>query len=251
MSILDEASKPERKGFFGTLAGDPGTGKSTLAATFPEPLCLSVEDGMHRVQDDIRPACVSTKSYDRIKDVLRELNKGDHGYKTIIVDSITELDVVFINHVVTNDPKNPSSINQAAGGYGAGPRAVAAMHENFRAWLYKLHVTQGLNVVFVAHSDTERLDLPDKEPYMRYSFRMMKESLKPYINNVDFVGFVRQEVFLYSNDENAKVKKARDTGGDRVLDCVARPSTVAKNMYSITEDLPLPQGTNPLLDFIN
>ncbi len=248
MSILTEATKPSRQGFFGTIAGDPGTGKSTLAATFPDAICLSVEEGMHRVQEEIRPVCIKTQSYERIREALKELMTGEHEFKTIIVDSVTELDVIFCQYIVDNDPKNPNSIRTAHGGWGAGAEAVAAMHENLRAALYKIHTTRNINVVFIAHSDTERMDLPDKDPYMRYSFRMMKDSVKPYINNVDFVGFVRQEVFLYGDDDN-RVKKARGAG-DRMLDCVSRPSTVAKNMYGITDDLPLPEGSNPLLQCI-
>jgi hypothetical protein len=249
MSILEEASKPTRGAFFGTIAGDPGLGKSTLAATFPDAICLSVEDGMHRVREDLRPVCVVTKTYDRIKEALGAINKGDHGYKTLIIDSVTELDTVFCEYTVANDPKSPKSILQAAGGYGNGPKAVARMHENLRQACYNIHKNQGIHVVFIAHADTERMDLPDKDPYMRYSFRMMKESVKPYINNVDFVGFVRQEIFLHG-EEGQRVKKARGSG-DRVLDCVSRPSTVAKNMYGINDDLPLVEGVNPLLEYLH
>ena len=121
------------------------------------------------MNESIRPVCVSTKTRDRLLEALKELMRGGHGFETIIVDSVTELDTIFCQHIVDNDPKNPTSIKTAHGGWGAGAGAVAAMHENFRQALYKIHVTQGVNVVFIAHSDTERMDLPDKDPYMRYS----------------------------------------------------------------------------------
>ena len=51
-------------------------------------------------------------------------------------------------------------------------------------------------MVFIAHADMQMIDLPDAEPYSRYTVKLHKKSLSHYIDNVDLVGQVRLESFV-------------------------------------------------------
>lgn len=248
MSILTEACKPENGPFKGTIAGDPGTGKSTLAALFPKPLFLCLEDGLERVSEQMRPNGIRIKTIEKLNEVLIAVRNDEHEYKTLVVDSITALEAMFIKHIIDNDPKKPASINQAAGGYGNGPKAVGAKHENFKNYCFTISEERNMNIVFIAHADTESLDLPDKDAYMRYSFRLGKHSLRPYVDEVNLVGFVKMEIFLKGEDGD-RVKKAR-TSGDRILDCTPNAWSIAKNGYQIKEPLVFKEGENPLAAYI-
>jgi hypothetical protein len=66
--------------------------------------------------------------------------------------------------------------------------------------------------------------------------------MAPYVDNVDLVGFLKQEVALRGEDGQ---KKAITTG-DRVLVTYMTPATVAKNRFGIEDDLPVEKGVNPL-----
>jgi len=170
MSLLDSISKPEDRPVLVTILGDAGLGKTSLANTFPKPIFIRAEDGLQAIPLDQRPdAFPELTSVNDLWDQLKSLISEEHDYKTVVIDSVTALERLFIEHVVESDPKKPKSINQALGGYGNGTLAVGALHARVRKACGILN-KKGLHVVFIAHADTETIDLPDGEPYTRYSY---------------------------------------------------------------------------------
>lgn len=133
MSILSQAKKPTDRPVIATILGDSGMGKTTMGCTFPNPIVIRAEDGLQSIPSNIRPDAlpVLAKS-DDLWEQLTALLKEPHDYKTVVVDSVTALERLFIQSVIESDPKNPKSINQALGGYGAGLSAVATMHQRVR-----------------------------------------------------------------------------------------------------------------------
>lgn len=247
MGIIDTARKPAERAVLVTICGDSGMGKTSLAATFPNPIFLRAEDGMQAIpanqRPDAFPLITDTKTlWEQITAVIHE----PHDYKTLVIDSVTALERLFLADVLAQDPK-AKSINQALGGYGAGTAAVAAMHQRVRKGAGLANEKRGMHVVFVAHADVETMKLPDADDYMRYSLRLPSKSLPPYVDDVDVVGFVRLEMFT-KGDEGER-KRAISTG-DRELITFAAASCVSKNRYGITEALPFKVGENPLLSVI-
>jgi len=247
MGIIDTARKPAERAVLVTICGDSGMGKTSLAATFQNPIFIRAEDGMQAIPADQRPDAfpliTDTKTlWEQITAVIHE----PHDYKTLVIDSVTALERLFLADVLAQDPK-AKSINQALGGYGAGTAAVAAMHQRVRKGAGLANEKRGMHVVFVAHADVETMKLPDADDYMRYSLRLPSKSLPPYVDDVDVVGFVRLEMFT-KGDEGER-KRAISTG-DRELIVHAAASCVSKNRYGITEALPFKVGENPLIGVI-
>jgi len=170
----------------------------------------------------------------------------DHDYQTVVIDSVTALERLFITAVLESDPK-AKSINQALGGYGAGVSAVASMHQRVRKAAGLLNERKGMHVVFVAHADVENMRLPDSDDYMRYSLRLPPKSMPPYVDDADVVGFLRLETFTKGGD--GERKKAISTG-DRQLIVHATAANVSKNRFGVTEPLDCPEGFNPLASII-
>src|SRR5690625_7297882 len=112
----------------------------------------------------------------------------EHNYKTVVVDSVTALERLFIQHVIDSDPKNPRSINQANGGYGAGLAAGATMHQRVRKACGTLNERKNTHVALVAHADTETGELPDPDPYTAHSLRPGKRSVAPHADESAAVG---------------------------------------------------------------
>lgn len=242
MSVLSTISKPDDRPAIVTVLGDSGLGKTSLACTFPQPIVIRAEDGLSAIPSDQRPdAFPVIQSVDDVWEQLMALIKEDHEYKTVVVDSVTALERLFIQHVIDNDPKNPRSINQAMGGYGAGLAAVATMHQRVRKACGMLNERKGMHVVFVAHADTETVELPDQDPYTRYSLRLGKRSVAPYVDDSDVVGFLKLQTFTTGDGERKKAM----SDGTRLLVCYATASNVSKNRFGIEDDIVFEPNKNP------
>jgi len=247
MSVLQKAEKPKDRPIVCTILGDAGIGKTSLAATFPKPVVIRTEDGVHGVPEQYRPdALPVVKSFEELRDQLTALIKEDHSYETVVIDSVTQLEEMFIKHVMDNDDNNPKSINQALGGYGAGLRAVADLHQRIRKSAGML-ADRGVNVVFIGHSDTKEIDPPDGNSYTRYDMRLNKKSMSPYTDNVDLIGYLKLRTYM-QGEKNENKKAVSD--GSRVLVCYPVPSNISKNRYGIEQDLIFKSGENPLKPYV-
>lgn len=245
--LMATISKPEDRPVIVTICGDSGLGKTSLAAAFPNPIFIRAEDGLQAIPVDSRPdAFPLIHKVDDLWEQIMALLQEAHQYKTVVVDSVTALERLFINHVIESDPKKPRSINQALGGYGAGLSAVATMHQRVRKACGLLNERKGMHVVFVAHAETETIELPDSDPYTRYSLRLGKKSVAPYVDDSDVVGFIKLETFTTGDGE----RKKAISDGTRVLVTHATASNVSKNRFGITEPVKVEQGKNPLAQFI-
>jgi len=247
MSILKTISKPKDRPVIATICGDSGIGKTSLAASFPNPIVIRTEDGLQSLTGDARPdAFPLIDSEDQLWDQLKALIKDDHDYKTLVIDSVTALERIFIDSVIAGDPKKPRSINQALGGYGAGLSAVGALHHRVRKAASILNEKRGMHVVFVAHADTTTIELPDQDPYTRYSLRLGNKSMPAYVDDSDLVAFMKLETFTTGDGD----RKKAISDGTRILVTYATAANVSKNRYGITDDIIFNQGENPLTEFI-
>ena len=106
MSLLSTISKPDDRPVIATITGDAGTGKTTLGATFPKPIFIRIEDGLQAVPSKIRPDAFPVVSkVDQLWEQLTTLIKEGHDYKTVVIDSVTQLETLFGEHVIEQDPK--------------------------------------------------------------------------------------------------------------------------------------------------
>lgn len=247
MSILNSIAKPVDRHPIITITGEAGMGKTSLAAAFPKPIVIRFEDGLQSIPVDSRPDAFPVVTH--VEDCWKQLTaliKEEHEYKTLIVDSITAADTFFGNWIVENDPKQPKTLAQAMGGYGAGYQALSSMHGRLRKAAGILN-DKGMNIVFIAHSETNTIELPDADPYTRYDIRMQKKSVSHYVDNVDLVGYLKLETFTMGDGE----RKKAISDGTRILVTYATASNISKNRYGISEDIIVSQGTNPLVNFIS
>lgn len=246
-TLLSTLAKPKLGAIHCTLVGEGGIGKTSLAATFPKPVFIRTEDGLASlVGKDVQAFPLATK-VDQVFEAIGALATEEHDFKTLVIDSITQLNIMIEKEVVASDPKQPKSINQANGGYGAGHNSVALVHQRLREWCNRLASEKGMNVVYIAHADSETIELPDHDPYTRYTVRMNKRSVSHYSDNVDIVAFLKLQTFTSGSGDT---KKARTTG-ERILTCYPTPSHISKNRFGISEDLILNNGENPFAPYIN
>lgn len=245
MSILSTVEKPADRPPILTICGDAGTGKTSLAATFPDPIFIRAEDGLQSLPANARPdAFPVVKSSEQLFEQMMALIKEPHDYSTLIIDSVSKLEEIFVREILESDGR-AKGINQALGGYGNGPSAVAAKHATVRKYAGALNERRKMAVVFIAHADIETMRPPDQDDYTRYSLRMMPKGLPHYVDDVDLVGFVRLCSAL-RGDDDARKKVISD--GSRELVTYATAASVAKNRFGIETSLPFKKGENPLAE---
>jgi phage nucleotide-binding protein len=127
--------------------GRPGTGKTTVAATFPKPaLLVDVKDkGTDSISNVAGIDVLAVESWDDIEDVYWMLADGKSKYKTVILDPVSTLQDVAMVKTMEDDGKKPGdAIAQRNWGNCAGL---------MKTWItnYRDLIDQGINVVFLAH----------------------------------------------------------------------------------------------------
>ena len=253
MSILARAAKPVREPFIGTILGVQGTGKSTIAATFPDVLIIRTQG--ERPPEDVpnQPMTIEIDSAAELWSLLRELVKEDHPYRSVAFDTVSGLDIMFTQAVLDADP-NARGLNQSHGGYGNGAGMVTAAHMRVRKACELLR-KRGLNVLFLAHAEISDVNPPDGDPYSTYTLRLPKKSMATYLDSVDLVGFLKQHRVVKGATE-AKSDRAAKPGraigsGDRVLVTYLDPANVSKNRFGIEDDIDVEKGINPLAQWVD
>jgi len=247
MGILDVVKKPSDRPVVVTLCGDSGMGKTTLAASFPKPIFIRAEDGVQSIPENLKPDVFPIiNDAEELWVQLKGLMTEEHDYKTLVVDSITALERLFIADVIAKDNKKATNIQQAAGGYGAGREAVAIMHQRLRKAVAILAEKRGMHTVFIGHVEINTENPPDEDSFGKYGLRMHAKSMAPYVDDVDVVGFLKLETFTKGDGD----RKKAISDGTRVLITYATAANVSKNRYGITEPLIVELGKNPLEDHI-
>ncbi len=240
MSILDSITTlaPSAPRF--TLYGRPGIGKSTLAASFPNPLFLLTENP--EVQG-IQALPVAT-SFEEIWKNTTALLKEELPFKTIVLDNISDLDNLVVDHILNKEPERkdgskPTTLAAACGGYGAGYQRAALMHGAFKGLLDKFQ-ERGITVIYVAHLSHSTIKPPDNEDYTAWTITMNHEkSREPYINRVDAVLYCKQKEHLVSTESGRALIKTLD---DRIVVTGMDGCNISKNRFNMPKELPMSYG---------
>jgi phage nucleotide-binding protein len=94
-SIMDSARPVQEitRDRLWTFYGKPGTGKTTLAATFPRPvLLIDINDeGTDSIKDIADVDVIDIYNLDDLEQLLDELKHDPRDYRTVVIDTITQV----------------------------------------------------------------------------------------------------------------------------------------------------------------
>jgi hypothetical protein len=165
------------------LYADPKVGKSTLAAGMDvdHTLVLATEPGTGGLEAYVH----EVKTWEEFLNVLKELAKGQHHFKTVSVDSADALYAMCQKHAIDNLNAAMKTKHTYPGDfeYGKGWDAVNVEWRRI-AFLCRL----GLGVTFTSHAKTEEIERPVGS-IIRYMPSLAGSALRILNRYVEFVFF--------------------------------------------------------------
>lgn len=126
--------------------GRAGTGKTTLASTFPAPILhLDIrEKGTDSIVDVPDIDTVAIDEWDEFEQVYWYLKANPTKYKTVVIDAVSQLQDFAVDAAVAESGKNNDVVSKREWGIAAG---------KMKTWIinYRDLVDLGIAVVFLAH----------------------------------------------------------------------------------------------------
>lgn len=216
--------------------GVEGVGKTTFAASAPNAIFLSPEDG----GGDLDYARVPIDSWQTALSALDSLAREPHDFQTVVVDTIDYMERLCWAHLV-GAQHGATTIEEVGGGYGKGYTAAVQAQSTMLGKLDILRSHRKMAVILLAHTTVKVFNDPEGPPYDRYQIAMNEKAAKLWLGWCDDVLFANYDVRV-SQRTGAKPgekAKVRNEIPDRVLYAEHRAAYDAKNRHSLPSEMPL------------
>ncbi len=149
MAILQpNEMKFDDKKFSMIIVGAPGTGKTTLALSAPDPILLDLDKGISRVKAQHRTIASMVDTYEELLEDLK--SDAFQRAKTIVVDTGGALVTLMQDYVVRKD-----AVNRTKSGT-ISIKGFGAVKAEFQSFVNKIKTVYNKNVIFVFHSVEEK-----------------------------------------------------------------------------------------------
>lgn len=210
--------------------GPEGVGKSSFGAGAPNAIFLGAEDGT--AQLDVQRFPAPEKWEDAIE-ALRVLATEQHGYESLIVDSLDWLEPMIWAHVCHRDEQQ----NIEAYGFGKGYQVALDEWRRFLSGIERVRKAKPMNIVLVAHSWIKPFKNPSGDDFDRYEMKLHSKAAGLIKEWSDAVLFANWETFAKKDERTKRVRGV--SSGARLLYSERKAAYDAKNRYSLPEELPL------------
>lgn len=227
--VSGKRARPRRVLLYGTH----GIGKSSWAASSPKPIVLATEDGLDDVGCDRTP--LLTKTADVARWLIDLAGPEEHGYQTVVIDSLDWLEKLIWQATCEDDGKK----DLESFGFGKGYVKAVNRWEKLLAMLDGCRA-RGMNVVLLAHAKIERFSPPDADAYDRWQPDLHKLAAPLLQEWADEVFFATYRVNTIQREEKFGQQRTRAIGsGERIVYTSEAPTHAAKRRISLPDTMPL------------
>lgn len=217
------------------IYGRPGVGKTSLAATAPNPVFLLTEEGLGTISPTPQhtPLC---RTYEEVLQWVMALRVEEHDRQTVVLDSLDGLEPLMIAHIARQDGKTVEDFALGKGnfGYGKGANRLADEMRTFLEALDSLREAKNMAVILIGHDKVKRFEAPDVESYDRYQMAIEERSALHVMKWLDALSFAHYRTSVTKGQDG----KVRGVGaGERLLAQDELPSRMAKNRYGAPREI--------------
>ena len=211
--------------------GPEGIGKTTFASKFPDPLFVDTE-GSTAEYDVARTEKIL--SWSHLKSIVQEI-ANERPAQTLVIDTLDWAEKMCVKSVC--DAHQWESITDP--GYGNGYTYVFNEFGKLLNLLTEA-VDNGINVVLTAHAALRKFEQPDERgAYDRWALKLIdtpKCSIAHLVMEwADMILFANYKTIVITD---AKTKKTKAQGGQRVMYTAHHSCWDAKNRFGLPEELP-------------
>lgn len=228
-----------------------GWGKTSLAAQFPKPLFLQSrgETGLETLIQNGRlpetPHLPEAETWEDYLSMLEWIRSGDHGYKTVVLDTMNGFERLCHEHVCQRDFSGDWG-DHGFEGYKRGYQISLADWRQSLNLLDTLRIEKRLTIFMLFHTKVATFKNPEGPDFDRYQPDVHAGTWSlthKWADCVLFGNFESQVVGGKMGDDN-KSRKGKGVGGNiRLLYCERHAAYDAKNRLGLPPEIEM--GDSP------
>lgn len=219
------------------IYGPQKIGKSTFGSNSNKPVFIQTEDGLDALNADAFPL---SQSYNDVMANITTLATEEHGYKTVVVDSLDHLEPLIWKHLCQEH--NVKTIEEVLKGYGKGYVLALDLWREYLTALDYLRDEKDMTIIQIAHAHIKRFESPITDAYDKYEIKLHKLAAGLLAEKSDIILFANYWVGITKESESSRQKdddkRKRAVGtGERILYTEERPAFIAGNRYSLPSEI--------------
>ena len=241
--FLEQVTQEQKpQGLRVMIYGEPKVGKSYFGAQIPNHVFLNLENGLEHLQGATK--LPYTDNYMIVKQMLDELENGQHNFKTLVVDSADVLENLIKKWIV--GLQNNTNIRDIADiAYGRGYPLLLTETRKMIEQFERLRTKRGMNIVFICHSEVKKMQPPVGNEYTYIAPSLYAKTtqgdstLKIYSDYVDIIGYCTFKTIVQQTSTGFGSRGQAIGTGERILHLdAANPAYIAGSRYPMPAEIP-------------
>lgn len=212
------------------IYGPPGVGKSTWAASWPDPIFANFEDGISHIDVMAHP-CGSSED---LGDLIGHIKETWGTYRTLVIDSLTNVEDLARKKVC--EEHNVKKIEDV-GPFGLGMQCVREKFQILTGTLDALN-RRGMHIVLIAHAQPKPMSPPGQATHDKWIPNLSRLPSDVIVGWCDEVLFALMRANIVEEKGDFGKRRKVATSSDRLMFSVDGGNQVAKSRLKLPPVMP-------------